>query len=96
MSEEPEEESEEEPEEEPKEEPKSRRGRKPKEEAPAEPAKRSRRSKKKVIGKGSEVSFEDDGETYVGTVTEIDEEYAAVDVDGEEWEIEISELTMED
>ena len=46
------------------------------------------------IKKGSEVTFDDDGEEYSGKVKSIDGETATVDVDGDEWEIELSDLSL--
>lgn len=57
------------------------------------PAKKTR-SKAKSLAVGSKVNFTDDeGEVLEGTITEIDGADATVDVDGEEWELELSDLT---
>lgn len=43
--------------------------------------------------KGQKVSFKEGKKTYTGKVTEIENDSATVDVDGEEWEIEVGDLT---
>lgn len=50
----------------------------------------------KELAKGSKVTFVDDGEDIEGTVKSINtkEKFAVVDVDGEEWEVELSDLTV--
>lgn len=59
------------------------------------PAKRSKGKKAKTIQVGSTVTFEDDdGATLEGTVTFIDGDDVTVDVDDEEWELELSDLTL--
>lgn len=54
------------------------------------------RRKRKELTEGSKVTFEDDGEEIEGTVKSINakEKFAVVDVDGEEWEVELSDLTV--
>lgn len=58
------------------------------------PTRRKRGSKE--LAPGSKVTFEDDGEEIEGTVKSINskEKFAVVDVDGEEWEVELSDLTV--
>lgn len=64
----------------------------PEEEAPK--AKRSK-GKAKKIEVGSTVSFQDDeGGTIEGTVTAIEGDDVTVDVDDEEWELELGDLTL--
>lgn len=59
------------------------------------PAKRSKGKKAKTIQVGSTVTFEDDdGATLEGTVTSIDGDDVTVDVDDEEWELELGDLTL--
>lgn len=67
-------------EEEPEEEPSPRRSR--------------RKSGSKELAKGSVVEFEDDGDTLEGTVISINtkEGFAVLDVDGEEWEVELEDI----
>jgi hypothetical protein len=69
------------------------------EEEPEEKPKASSRRKagsSKELAKGSKVTFVDDGEDIEGTVKSINvkEKFAVVDVDGEEWEVELSDLTV--
>ena len=58
------------------------------------PTRRKRGSKE--LTEGSKVTFEDDEEEIEGTVKSINakEKFAVVDVDGEEWEVELSDLTV--
>lgn len=59
------------------------------------PAKRSKGKKAKTIQVGSTVTFEDDdGATLEGTVISIDGDDVTVDVDDEEWELELGDLTL--
>lgn len=64
------------------------------EEEEEKPTRRKRDSKE--LTEGSKVTFEDDGEEIEGTVKSINakEKFAVVDVDGEEWEVELSDLTV--
>lgn len=69
------------------------------EEPEPEPEKKSRRKGGKKGGdlkKGSKVTFEDDGEEVEGKVKSVDEKegFAVVLVDGEEWEVELEDLTL--
>lgn len=58
-------------------------------------AKRSKGKKAKTIQVGSTVTFEDDdGATIEGTVTSIEGDDVTVDVDDEEWELELGDLTL--
>ncbi|UGO52748.1 hypothetical protein QJV46_gp44 [Serratia phage vB_SmaS_Opt-155] len=61
------------------------------------PAKTSRKKtgKTKTFKKGQAVSFEEDGETYEGKIKSINEKdaFAVVVVDGEEWEVELADLS---
>lgn len=50
--------------------------------------------KSKPLKKKSKVSFDDEGETLEGVVTDIDGEVVTVEVDGEEWELEKDDLTV--
>lgn len=63
---------------------------------PAKPASRRKAGTSKEMAKGSKVTFVDDGEDISGTVKSINvkEKFAVVDVDGEEWEVELSDLTV--
>lgn len=63
---------------------------------PAKPASRRKAGTSKELAKGSKVTFVDDGEDIEGTVKSINtkEKFAVVDVDGEEWEVELSDLTV--
>ena len=47
------------------------------------------------LKKGMDVTFEDDGEDVSGTILKLNkkEGFAVVDVDGDEWEIELEDLT---
>lgn len=64
------------------------------EEEEEKPTRRKRGSRE--LTEGSKVTFEDDGEEIEGTVKSINakEKFAVVDVDGEEWEVELSDLTV--
>lgn len=48
------------------------------------------------ISKGTKVKFDDEGETMTGKVKSVneDEGFAVVDVDGEDWEIELEDLEI--
>lgn len=46
-----------------------------------------------AIEVGMTVSFESDGESYVGKVVQIDGKNAVVEVDGEEWDVTVANLT---
>lgn len=46
------------------------------------------------IKKGARVSFDDDGKTVKGKVTEIDGSVATVDVKGDDWQVQIEDLTI--
>lgn len=55
--------------------------------------KKAKKSKK--ITEGSDVTFEDDGDTYSGQVTDIDDDvFTVVDGDGDEWELGADDLTL--
>lgn len=61
------------------------------------PVRKSRRkSGSKTLKKGATVQFEDDGEDLEGTVLEINtkEGFAVLDVDGDEWEVEIEDIKL--
>lgn len=67
------------------------------EEEPAKPARKSRRKTgTKEIKKGSRVTFEDDGEELDGKVKSVNksEGFAVIDVDGEEWEVELEDIQV--
>lgn len=67
------------------------------EEEPAKPARKSRRKTgTKEIKKGSQVTFEDDGEELDGKVKSVNksEGFAVIDVDGEEWEVELEDIQV--
>ena len=70
----------------------------PEEEPEAAPATTTRRKRggSKELAVGSEVTFVDDGEDISGTVKSINtkEKFAVVNVEGEEWEVELSDLTV--
>ncbi len=55
-----------------------------------------RKSSSKTIEKGSKVSFVDDGEEVEGTVKSVNakEKFAVVEVDGDEWEVELDDLKL--
>lgn len=55
-----------------------------------------RKSGSKTIEKGSKVTFTDDGEEIEGKVKSVNakEKFAVVDVDGEEWEVELDDLKL--
>lgn len=79
---EPEEEDEDEEEEDEEEEPKPKKSKKGK-------------AKKGKIKKGSEVTFEDDGDDYQGTVVKVAKDGSCeVDVDDEIWELDIEDLVL--
>lgn len=65
------------------------------EKAPAKTETR-RKSGSKTIEKGSKVKFVDDGEEIEGTVKSVNakEKFAVVDVDGDEWEVELDDLKL--
>lgn len=60
------------------------------------PKTRRKRGSSKELTKGSKVTFVDDGEDMEGTVKSINtkEKFAVIDVDGEEWEVELDDLTV--
>lgn len=66
------------------------------EEEEEKPKRRSRKSKRKanVIKKGSTVTFEDEGEEITGKILSVNkkEGFAVVEVEDEEWEVELSDL----
>lgn len=70
-------------------------------EAPAKtkPAGRtaSRKTATKDVKKGANVTFTDDGEELEGTVKSVNakEGFAVLDVDGEEWEVELADITVQ-
>lgn len=67
------------------------------EEEPAPAKKGSRKAKGSVeIKKGTKVTFVDDGEDMEGVVKSVNtkEKFATVEVDGEEWEVELDDLTV--
>ena len=69
----------------------------PEEEEEAPVAKtRRKKGAAKELGKGSKVTFVDDGDDIEGTVKSINtkEKFAVVDVDGDEWEVELSDLNV--
>ena len=43
---------------------------------------------------GNKVTFEDDGEEYTGKITAIDGDTVTVKVGKDEWELEVSEITL--
>ena len=55
-----------------------------------------RKTATKEIKKGSVVEFKDDGEDMEGKVKSINEKegFAVLDVDGEEWEVELADITV--
>lgn len=69
-------------------------------EEPEEDEKPTRRSRRKTgtreLVKGAEVEFEDDGEDIEGTVVSVNqgEGFAVIDVDGEEWEVELDDIKV--
>lgn len=65
------------------------------EEAPKTTSRRKKTGSSE-LKKGSTVQFTDDGEDIEGTVKSINtkEKFAVVDVDGDEWEVELSDLTV--
>ena len=72
------------------------------EDEPEEKPKKSKKGKKEKKGKkkgkikvGSDVIFEDGDDEMEGTVTEIDDDVVTVeDEDGEEWEVELSDVKL--
>lgn len=60
------------------------------------PTRRSRKSGSKTMKKGSKVTFEDDGEELEGKVVSINQKegFAVLDVDGEEWEVELDDIKV--
>ena len=70
------------------------------EEEPEEEEKPTRRSRRKTgtkeLVKGAEVEFEDDGEDIEGTVISVNQKegFAVIDVDGEEWEVELEDIKV--
>ena len=59
-------------------------------------SKRSAKSKKSstpAFKKGDRVSFDDDGTTIKGKIVEIDGSVATVDVKGDEWQVQVEDLT---
>lgn len=68
------------------------------EEPEEEEAPRKSRRKKgtKTLSKGASVTFEDDGEDLEGTIMSINQKegFAVVDVDGEEWEVELDDIQL--
>jgi hypothetical protein len=46
------------------------------------------------VKKGVRVSFEDDGKTVKGKVLEVDGSVATVDVKGDEWQVQLEDLTV--
>lgn len=67
------------------------------EEEPAKPTRKSRRKTgTKEVKKGSSVTFEDDGEEMEGQVKSINQKegFAVIDVDGEEWEVELEDIQV--
>jgi hypothetical protein len=68
-----------------------------KKDEPKESPRTSRRkSGTKTLAKGSVVKFDDDGEVLEGTVMEINtkEGFAVLDVEGEEWEVELEDIKV--
>lgn len=65
------------------------------EEAPKTTSRRKKTSSGE-LKKGSQVQFVDDGEELEGVVKSINtkEKFAVVDIDGDEWEVELSDLTV--
>lgn len=69
----------------------------PEEEPEEKPTRRSRRKTgTKELAKGVDVEFEDDGEDIEGTIISVNkkEGFAVVDVDGEEWEVELEDIKV--
>lgn len=70
------------------------------EEEPEPEEKPTRKSRRKTgtkeIAKGVDVVFEDDGEDIDGTIISVNkkEGFAVVDVDGEEWEVELEDIKV--
>ena len=66
------------------------------EEKPAKGSSRRRKTESKELKKGSKVTFVDDGDDMEGVVKSINtkEKFAVVDVEGEEWEVELADLTV--
>lgn len=67
------------------------------EEEPEKPIRKSRRKTgSKELTKGAEVEFEDDGEDIGGTVISVNQKegFAVIDVDGEEWEVELDDIKV--
>lgn len=66
------------------------------EEKPAKGSSRRRKTESKELKKGSKVTFVDDGDDMEGVVKSINtkEQFAVVDVEGEEWEVELADLTV--
>jgi len=66
----------------------------PEEEAPARKSRRKTGTKEMV--KGSKVTFDDDGDTIDGTVKSVNKAdgFAVIDVDGEEWEVELEDIKV--
>jgi len=66
------------------------------EEKPAKGSSRRRKTESKELKKGSKVTFVDDGDDMEGVVKSINtkDKFAVVEVDGEEWEVELADLTV--
>lgn len=65
------------------------------EEPEPEPEKTTRRKKPAApsFAKGDSVSFQDDGQTFKGSITSIEGDVATVKVGKDEWEIDFADLT---
>lgn len=57
---------------------------------------KSRKRGSKTLKEGAQVTFEDDGEEIEGKVVSINtkEGFAVIDVDGEEWEVELEDINV--
>lgn len=67
------------------------------EEEEDEPAPKSKgKSKGGALKKGTEVTFDDDGDEMEGTIKSVNksEGFAVIDVDGEDWEVELDDITV--
>lgn len=64
------------------------------EEAPAKPVSKKKVSSASKLKVGAKVKFTDDeGDVQKGVLTELDGDTAKIDVKGEEWEVELSEVS---